>query len=205
MDSAGQRAALEALIAERGVSCAALSRLLGRNPAYVQQYVKRGSPRELPERERRVLAQYLGVAEARLGGPDVAGLVAVPRLDVRASAGPGALVGGERRVGGFPAAVLRELGVREAAASTIRVEGDSMAPTLADGDEILVDGDQRRPDARGGLYVLRLDGALLVKRLRAARGQIEVISDNPDHADAVRPAGEVDVVGRVVWLGRALS
>lgn len=41
------RALLERLIGERGEDYAGLSRLIGRNPAYVQQYIKRGTPKRL--------------------------------------------------------------------------------------------------------------------------------------------------------------
>lgn len=206
MDSAGQRAALAALIEGGGHRYAALSRLIGRNAAYLQQYVTRGSPRALAERDRARLAAYLGVAEAALGGPEAAGLVAVMRLDVGASAGPGGLVDEEtrKRPGALDPALLRQLGVRPAAASMIRVRGDSMLPTLADGDEILVDRDRRVPGVRGALFVLRFDGELMVKRLRALGREIEIASDNPAYDDRVVAAGGVEVVGRVVWLSRAL-
>src|SRR3954469_14393361 len=96
------RAALQQLIEERGEDYVGLSRLLGRNAAYVQQYIKRGTPRRLAEEDRRLLARYFGVDEALLGGPPAAtgedALVAVPRLDVQASAGPGALEAEERRL-----------------------------------------------------------------------------------------------------------
>jgi hypothetical protein len=206
MDSTAQRAALADLIAESGESYAALSRLLGRNDAYLQQFVTRGSPRELAERDRGLLARYLGVAEARLGGPEGAGLVEIMRLDVGASAGPGGLVDREarRRSGALDPALLRQLGVRPAAASMIRVQGESMVPTLADGDEILVDRDRCRLAARAALYVLRMDGAVMVKRLRALGADVEVASDNPAFATQVCAAEEVEVIGRVVWLSRAL-
>ena len=87
------RAALARLIEEKGEDYAGLSRLIGRNPAYVQQYIKRGTPRRLDERDRRLLARYFGVEEAVLGGPEGAApgprLVPVPRLDVGAAAGAG--------------------------------------------------------------------------------------------------------------------
>ena len=206
MDSGAQRAALAALVDGGGHHYAALSRLIGRNAAYLQQYVMRGSPRELAERDRARLAAYLGVAEAVLGGPEVMGLVPVMRLDVGASAGPGGLVEEEarRRPGALDPGLLRQLGVRQAAASMIRVRGDSMVPTLADGDEILVDRDRRVPGARGALFVLRLDGELMVKRLRALGREIEVASDNPAWPVRMVGAGEAEVIGRVVWLSRAL-
>jgi phage repressor protein C with HTH and peptisase S24 domain len=79
-----------------------------------------------------------------------------------------------------------------------------MASTLEDGDEILVDRDRRRVEARGGVFVIRLDGELMVKRLRVGVGGIEVISDNPDWETRIVAAALVDVVGRVAWLGRAI-
>jgi hypothetical protein len=206
MDSDAQRAALADLIAQSGESYAALSRLIGRNDAYLQQFVMRGSPRELAERDRSMLARYFGVAEARLGGREAAGLVEITRLDVGASAGPGGLVEGEtrRRPGALDPALLRQLGVRPAAASMIRVAGDSMEPVLADGDEILVDRDRRRLAARPELYVLRVDGVVMVKRLCALGTEIEVRSDNPSYPPRLCAAEEVEVIGRVVWLSRAL-
>ena len=93
------RVVLERLIAERGENYADLSRLLKRNPAYVQQFIKRGTPRKLDEEDRRVLARYFGVAEDLLGGPGrqapverksrpLPAVVPVPRLSLGASAGP---------------------------------------------------------------------------------------------------------------------
>ena len=206
MDAEAQRAALAALMAEQGASFAALSRVIGRNAAYLQQYVRRGSPRELAERDRARLAAYFGVAEATLGGRANDANVGIPRIDVGASAGPGGLVDAEdrRQPFAFPPALLRQLGVRTSAASMIRVEGDSMSPTLEDGDEILLNRDLRRVEARGGIFVLRLEGVLMVKRLRTALGGIEVVSDNAVYPPRVVPAREIEVIGRVAWLSRAI-
>jgi hypothetical protein len=209
------RAALDQLIRERGEDYVGLSRLLGRNPAYVQQYIKRGSPRRLAEDDRRLLARYFGVDESMLGGPAGArveeGLVSVPRLDVNASAGPGALEAEGKRLGriGFDAAWLRRLGLAGGGPgrlSVIRVDGDSMNPTLSDGDEILVDADDGAGRLRDGIYVIRIEETLVVKRLALGPGgRLSVRSDNdayPGWPD-LEP-GAVDVVGRVVWVGRRL-
>lgn len=209
MEPDAQRAALQALIDRTGASCAALSRLIGRNVSYLQQYLTKGSPRLLAERDRALLARYFGVAEVELGGHAGGGdaLAQVARLDVGVSAGPGGWVDGEARraAARFDPALLRQLGVRTEAASVVRVTGRSMEPTLSDGDEILVDRDRRRPGPRGSLFVLRRDGAVQVKRLRALGADIEVASDNPEFPPpAIVRAAEVEVVGRVVWLGRAL-
>lgn len=210
-----QRAQLEKLIRERGEDYAGLSRLLGRNPAYIQQYMKRGSPRRLAEEDRRLLARYFGVDEALLGGSRrvVAdeGMVSIQRLDVDASAGPGALDPEERQLGriGFDSAWLRRLGLGGGGPgrlSVIRVDGDSMIPTLNDGDEILVDREDSSGRLRDGIYVLRVEESLVVKRLAVGPGgRLSVRSDNdayPGWPD-LEP-GAVDVVGRVVWVGRRL-
>jgi phage repressor protein C with HTH and peptisase S24 domain len=214
------REALERLIAEKGENYADLSRLLGRNPAYIQQFIKRGTPRKLDEGDRRVLARYFGVREELLGGPPppaTAGVrgraapavVAVPRLALGASAGAGSLDEDERAAGlmAFDAGWLRDLGVRPQRVSIIRVDGESMAPTLSDGDEIMVDHDDGGARLRDGVYVLRLDGVLMVKRIALGplRGRFSVLSDNPHYPDwaDIDPA-LVAVVGRVVWTGRRL-
>src|SRR3954470_23702962 len=96
------RVALARLIEERGEDYAGLSRLLGRNAAYIQQFIKRGSPRRLAESDRRILARYFGVEEALLGAREAdpgPGLRPVPRLAVDAAAGAGALDSDERQAG----------------------------------------------------------------------------------------------------------
>src|SRR5207244_982366 len=79
---------------ERGEDFAGLSRLLNKNPAYIQQFIRRAVPKRLGEDDRRKLADYLAIPEAMLGGPEVvrAGdLVSVARVAVRRSAGAGAI------------------------------------------------------------------------------------------------------------------
>lgn len=205
MEADVHRANFARLVAQRGVKLATLSRVLGRNPAYLQQYLMRGSPRMLAERDRARLAEYLGVDEALLGGRPHAEMVAVPRIDLGASAGPGGWAEEDalRTPFAFPPALLRQLGVRAEAASMVRVEGDSMAPTLNHGDEILVDRDRCRVDSRG-IFVLRVEEELLVKRLRPAVGGVELVSDNPAYAVRFVRAGGFRLLGQVAWLGRAL-
>lgn len=208
------RTELQRLIDERGEDYASLSRLLGRNAAYVQQYMKRGSPKKLPEDERRTLARYFGVSEELLGGPpaDPVGgnLVTVPRLAVDASAGPGAVTQDERAGThfAFDPKWLRTVGAGDPRRmSMISVDGDSMAPTLADGDEILVEAFGGRDRVRDGIYVLRMDDALVVKRLAFSPNgkRVSITSDNatyPSWPDC--PIRSVDIVGRVVWAGHRI-
>ena len=63
----GARANLLNLSQKRGVSLSSLSEMLGRNPSYLQQFIRKGSPRKLEEGDRRTLASFFGVSETELG------------------------------------------------------------------------------------------------------------------------------------------
>lgn len=205
------RARLLELATERGASLSGLSELIGRNSTYLQQFIRKGSPRKLEETDRRTLARFLGVDESELGAPEEnsslpmvkparGDWIDVPRLPLGASAGPGALALEEAPIGAFRFAArwLREQGLDPAMLSAIRVEGDSMEATLRDGDEILVDRGPR--PLRDGIHVVRTGDALLVKRLDTSRaGLLALVSDNPAYRTIELPREEVEVIGRVVW------
>lgn len=216
MEPDGPRAELARLIAERREEYAGLSRMLGRNPAYIQQFIKRGVPRKLAEEDRRKLARYFGVDESLLGGPPrapepSAELIAIPRFDIRASAGPGAFAQGETPVAhlGFDPRFLKQLcGASPSDLSIIRVRGDSMFPTLADGDDIMVDRSATGTQISDGIYVLRQDETLMVKRIAVHPGsrRLTISSDNsayPAWRDC--EPDSIEVIGRVVWAGRKIS
>lgn len=212
----GPRAELARLIAERREDYAGLSRMLGRNAAYVQQYIKRGVPKRLSEDDRRKLARYFDVEESLLGGPaagprSAEGLIAIPRFDVQASAGPGTFIEGEVPVAhlGFDQEFLKQLcAARPSHLSIIRVRGDSMFPTLGDGDDIMVDRTVAGTRVQDGIYVLRREDTLAVKRIAVHPGtqRLTISSDNPAYPSwpDLDPA-DVDVIGRVVWAGRKIS
>lgn len=206
------RTALDRLVTENGDDYAGLSKLVGRNAAYIQQFIKRGTPKRLPEAERGILARYFGVEEHVLGGvvppATKSGLRLIPKLAVGASAGPGAMDEGEALAGkiGFDEKWLRKMGLDPAQLSLIRVAGDSMAPTLNDGDDIMVDRAAANTPLRDGIHVIRMDDVLMVKRLaRGPAGRLSVLSDNPAYPDWADVDGAaVTVIGRVVWAGRRL-
>jgi phage repressor protein C with HTH and peptisase S24 domain len=209
------RFVIERLCAERGEDFAGLSRMLGRNPAYIQQFVRRGVPKRLREEERRKLARYFSIPESVLGGPaerqETSGLVVVERSPVRVSAGPGAIVGQEagKPYFGFDERWLRALTASPPdKLSVIRVEGDSMAPTLNAGDDILVDIGDCGDRLRDGIYVLRADDALVVKRLalHPVGRRVTVQSDNPAYPDWPDcDIGDIQCIGRVIWAGRRVD
>jgi phage repressor protein C with HTH and peptisase S24 domain len=217
------RQTLDRLIRERGEDYANLSRMLGRNPTYIQQFIKRGVPRKLDEDDRRKLALKLAVGEDVLGaagnrvfapretksnvGAQEADYVLIPRFNVTASAGAGNYPDDERAETSmaFQTRFAREIASGSIEAlHVITVEGDSMTPTVSHGDHILVDTDDHQR-LRDGVYVIRIDGALLVKRLSVnpATRKLSIKSDNaayPTWNDC--PPESVDIIGRVVWVGR---
>lgn len=221
------RGRLQQLARKNGASLAGLSRLIGRNPAYLQQYVTRGSPRHLDEPDLRKIAEFLGVStrvietrqfdDTRLDAPTqrraafadydgagVADWVEVQRLPLDASAGPGAISAEEISFDSyrFSRRWLREMGLEGADLTAIRVEGDSMEPLLRSGDEIFVDRNKR---AGEGVHVVRIGDALHVKQVQAsAPGRIALISANDAYAPIELGREEVEVIGRVVWKGGRL-
>jgi phage repressor protein C with HTH and peptisase S24 domain len=209
------RLVLERLCAERGEDFAGLSRMLGRNAAYIQQYVRRGVPKRLKEEERRKLARYFSVPETLLGGPPESerappGLLTVKRHPVSVSAGPGAVVTEElgKPYFAFDERWLKALTPSQPSKlSIVRVEGDSMAPTLNPGDDILVDLGDAAERLRDGIYVLRIDDAVVFKRLalNPMGRRVTVQSDIPAYADWPDwSLDEVKVIGRVIWSGRRI-
>jgi phage repressor protein C with HTH and peptisase S24 domain len=211
---AGPRARLLALSQERGVSLAALSELLERNSSYLQQFIRKGSPRKLEEQDRATLARFFGVGEEELRDAqdnsyvkpttrrESGEWVEVPRLDLGASAGPGAIAGGEGAFDTFRFSRrwLVEQGLERAQLSAIRVEGDSMEPLLNDGDEILLDRSPR--PFRDGIHVVRLGETLMVKRVASAGpGRVALLSQNFAYPPVEVAAEDVAIIGRVVWKG----
>ena len=207
------RARLVELTEKSRTSLASLSAMLGRNPSYLQQFVRKGSPRKLEEADRRKLAEFFGVGEVELGadpgaqrventgGFQASDFVAVPRLALDASAGPGAFSAEEIAFDAFRFSRrwLREMGLEGADLSAIRVEGDSMEPTLRSGDEIFVDRNKRSGE---GIHVIRIGDTLHVKQVQAsAPGRITLISANEAYAPIDLAREEVEVIGRVVWKG----
>jgi phage repressor protein C with HTH and peptisase S24 domain len=130
----------------------------------------------------------------------------IGRFDASFSMGPGSLVAERPEPLGYwliETQWLRGLTVAmPAELAIVRVSGDSMQPTLFDGDWVLVDKTQRRP-TREGLYAIRVADDAWVKRVSVnlKSKQLRVLSDNP----TTPPQPELDeedvaIIGRVIVL-----
>lgn len=133
-------------------------------------------------------------------------LVYAPVLDVQASAGFGSSGFSEDREQQFALDrqwLSRTLRISGDRLLFIHVNGDSMQPTLEDGDMILVDLAQQQLQ-NNGIYVLSHSDGLITKRLSREGPDIQVISDNSNFpAWTLDPDDEqVQIVGKVVWCSR---
>jgi len=84
------------------------------------------------------------------------------------------------------------------------VRGNSMEPTIRNGDNILIDT-QSREILDGEIYGIRDAETLMVKRLqRQLDRRVRMISDNPLYPVIEAQIEDLDIVGRVVWRGSLL-
>ena len=138
-----------------------------------------------------------------------ANLVTIPRYAIHASAGGGAVVLSEEVEDYFT--VSRDwLGrylPKGAKAGIIEARGDSMEPTIADGDILLLDFSISSSVVNdGGVFVISVDGVLLVKRLQVTiDGHILIRSDNDlyEQEKVTREFADerITVHAKVVWSG----
>ncbi len=214
------------LISEKNLDLKSLSLALGKNHAYLQQYLERGIPKELNERSRMLLAEQLAVDEAELGAPRASrsGRSAattqnqIPEIDVHAGAGGGGFTALESHSANgmtFSREVVRDhwrlpdwllfsLNAKPGSLAAFPVQGDSMSPTLLDGDVVFVDTRVRQPSPPG-LFVLADEfGGVIVKRLEVSSNPgdenilVRVGSDNPHHLTKELRLDEISIIGRYV-------
>lgn len=80
------------------------------------------------------------------------------------------------------------------------VSGDSMYPTLKDGEEIIVDR-SKKDLTEGKIFVINHGGSMLVKKIQFSYDGIELISDNSTYRPIQLTADEANsiiVIGQVV-------
>ena len=141
---------------------------------------------------------------------DWSAYIQVPHYDVHASAGNGSVVHEENVVDHLVFKrdwVVRNMGLNPRRLALIDVRGDSMSPTINDGDLILLDTREGQQTTEG-IYAINLAGGLLVKRLRLRlSGVVEVVSDNLRYGTETingDQLAQLHIVGRVVWQGRRI-
>lgn len=222
--SAERRHLLQAIkTSEKPWTLASLSRALGRNAAYLQQYIHRQSPKRLPEADRHILSQLLSVPQSQLR-PESDVLydserhdehIAIPFFDIESSAGQASIIDEIREEQAtswhFAKPLLSHIphDGRDKL-RLIKVRGDSMSPLLDDGDIIMIDASKTDPSQKG-IYVLDDGHGLVVKRLEVLEAdenqsapRLRIVSDNPHYVPYRRALTDIRIVGRVVWMSRTV-
>jgi phage repressor protein C with HTH and peptisase S24 domain len=186
-----------------------VANLLNTTAVSIGRYEREDQRLDLPLLRR--LAKVFDVTIAEIAGeprvsPDH---LSVPVFDIRAAAGAGALAHESEPSGHlmFQEQWLRRISSDIRKLFVLEVSGDSMWETLHDGDHALVDPAQSNP-RREGLYIIRLDDMLQVKRIsmHPVKKLLTIKSDNPAYPtyDGIKP-DDVTIMGRVVWIGRSLG
>lgn len=86
----------------------------------------------------------------------------------------------------------------------VRGMGDSMNPTIQDGDICLIDTSQTAPNMSDKIWAITFYGGGQIKRLRHIKDGYKIMSDNPNISDEIAMDGEMTVIGRVVAVMRKL-
>lgn len=85
-----------------------------------------------------------------------------------------------------------------------RGRGDSMQPTIQDGDMVMIDRSQRTIREQDAIWALTIGELGMIKRIRAGGERVKILSDN----DRVPPDEvhheEINIVGRVIFIGRRI-
>lgn len=132
--------------------------------------------------------------------------IRIPRYDVQLSAGAGA-INHDNLPSSFLAFRLDWLskkGINPSHCVIVGVSGDSMEPTLYDGDLVMIDRNATLVRDMRLFAVVDVDGTAKVKRLQKLENQLLLHSDNrsyPADARAGQDADRMTIIGQVVWSG----
>lgn len=163
------------------------------------------------EIERRVLkeneASYLkGVPANPITAAEQLGLSMIPEVDITYSMGGGAVVDDyvESRLVPFRSDWLQRLTRgRPADVFLTGGQGDSMMPTILDGDDLLVNRAENVIRQQDMIWAIGYGELGMVKRVRRLpSGMFQLNSDNPAVSPIEASEDEVFFVGRVIWIGR---
>ena len=194
---------------ERGMSQQALAEKLGTTAVSIGRYEREDQRLSLPLLRRLAKIFDVGITEIAGDAWQSPDHFSVPMFDLRAAAGAGALAAEAAPSGHllFQEQWLKKKSGNVSALFVLEVSGDSMWETLHDGDHALIDPSQNNP-RREGLYVIRIDDMLQVKRLsmHPVKKLLTVKSDNPAYPtyDNIKPQ-DIAMVGRVIWIGRNMG
>ena len=181
-----------------------LAKITGISNANISRWLK--GDRDPRIGEFSPVLEYLGIT-MQLPGEEYYNFSYIPK--VAAVAGAGASLETSDAIVGYYAFRTDFLGrehISERQSVLMDVRGDSMEPTLKDGDTVLIDQSEKEI-LDGRIYVVTLGDELRVKRVQKGWDGIVLTSDNPRYSDihiAARDLEAFKVHGRVRWVGKML-
>jgi hypothetical protein len=211
------------LIKERGLSLNSLSLQFGKSGTYLHKFINFDSPKRLDEDVRKKLALILDVDEQELtdrpilpahmtGVSMVAEKISslftskddavIDMIDATACCGDGIDNLPEKVCGHWklPLAEFKSLASGNPNnIKMLRVQGDSMQPTINEGDFVWVDVSNNFVSS-DGIYLIRMATGLAVKRLQAGLNNVVIKSDNQSYSDITAEVGELKIIGKVVHI-----
>jgi phage repressor protein C with HTH and peptisase S24 domain len=139
---------------------------------------------------------------------DAPEFVSVPQVYGRICAGGGLIPDNtiEMRIA-FRRDWIRRKGDPEKMSIT-RIKGDSMEPTLIDGDLVLVDHGRHYVESEGGIYALHINDEIVVRRIQVlySTRKVQIISDNREKYPPMDvEADQIKINGKVIWFARELE
>lgn len=172
-----------------------IARELGTTPAFLLGETDDPSEGALPVPKAQDIAEQLDA-------------VLVPQVEIGLSMGGGSILEDWPVIQQVPMsrAWLRALTPNSPEHLMIaRGEGDSMMPTLLDGDLAIIDRAQQTPRQQDRIWALAYGGWGMIKRLRALPdGSLQINSDNQAVSPIIAYEGEAQIIGRVVGVVRRI-
>lgn len=111
----------------------------------------------------------------------------------------------ETQIHRFPKAWLQSITHTPPSLLTFaRGRGDSMRPTLEDGDIMLIDRSIRTVHEQDAIWALTVGDIAMIKRLRVKGDRVSIMSDNDRVSDDDCSHEDINIVGRVIFIGRRL-
>jgi len=121
--------------------------------------------------------------------------------DISASAGGGSDIDeGQAKEISVPEEFVHMLGGENELKNieAISVSGDSMEPTFSYNDIVFINRCKTNIE-RGGVFTIRTEGGLFIKRVqRRIDGMVDIISDNDIYTKQTLQLNELEIIGRVV-------